>query len=202
MKKCLNILSILITIIILNSCNNKKEIKSEKSSKIIKSLPLKNNFDEEKIKKEGFQVFKNENFIIKCKGKILFDKARFENDQQSGQPNYSKPYHVFKNGVDYNINISDMSILLDGKSSNEIAKFNDEDLVYYQTKFDEMGVKNKQKKFKDFNAVFYEISQNGKLTKAVYFHNHKKSYMLQVSSEKNSQKLFDEFINTFELIEK
>ena len=36
MKKCLNILSILITIIILNSCNNKKEIKSEKSSKIIK----------------------------------------------------------------------------------------------------------------------------------------------------------------------
>ena len=59
-----------------------------------------------------------------------------------------------------------------------------------------------QKKFKDFNAVFYEISQNGKLTKAVYFHNHKKSYMLQVSSEKNSQKLFDEFINTFELIEK
>lgn len=202
MKKCLNIISILITIIILNSCNNKKEIKSEKSSKIIKSLPLKNNFDEEKLKKEGFQVFKNENFIIKCKGKILFDKARFENDQKSGQPNYSKPYHVFKSGVDYNINISDMSILLDGKSANEIAKYNDEDLEYYQIKFDEMGVKNKQKKFKDFNAVFYEISQNGKLTKAVYFHKHMKSYMLQVSSSKNTQTLFDEFINSFEFINK
>lgn len=194
------------TILISSVCLNKNitdnithSIKSISKAKVV----AKNNtFNKEILEKNGFQVFSDENFIIKCKGKILFDKARFENDQQSGQPNYSKPYHVFKNGVDYNINISDMSILLDGKSSNEIAKFNDEDLVYYQTKFDEMGVKNKQKKFKDFNAVFYEISQNGKLTKAVYFHNHKKSYMLQVSSEKNSQKLFDEFINTFELIEK
>ena len=65
-----------------------------------------------------------------------------------------------------------------------------------------MGVKNKQKKFKDFNAVFYEISQNGKLTKAVYFHKHMKSYMLQVSSSKNTQTLFDEFINSFEFINK
>ena len=202
MKKCLNILSILITIIILNSCNNKKEIKSEKSSKIIKSLPLKNNFDEEKIKKEGFQVFKNENFIIKCKGKILFDKARFENDQQSGQPNYSKPYHVFKNGVDYNINVSDMSSLLNGKDKTEINNFNNDDLKYYQTKFDEMGIKNEIKKFKGFDAVFYENTADGKLSKALYFHKDMKSYMLQVTSKSETKKLFEEFINTFELIDK
>jgi hypothetical protein len=176
-----------------------QSIKSISQRKVI----VKNkNFDEEKAKNDGYQIFKDENFIIKCKGKILFDKARFENDQQSGQPNYSKPYHVFKNGVDYNINVSDMSSLLIGKNSNDIAKYNDENLVYYQTKFDEMGVKNKQKKFKNFNAVFYEISQNDKSTKAVYFHNNMKSYMLQVSSSKNSQKLFDEFIDTFESIKK
>lgn len=176
-----------------------KSINSISKRNIVRKI---NKLDKEKAKKNGLQIFTSENFIIKCKGNLLFDKLRSEEGQQNGETNYSKPYHVFKNGVDYNINVSDMSTLLNGKSSNEIEKYNEEDLIYYQTKFNEIGVKNKQKKFKDFNAVFYEISQNGKLTKAVYFHNHMKSYMLQVSSKKDSQKLFDEFIDSFELIEK
>ena len=65
-----------------------------------------------------------------------------------------------------------------------------------------MGVKNNKGEIKKFDAVYYENNQEGKLTKAVYFHHKMKSYMLQVSSSKNSQKLFDEFINTFEFIKK
>lgn len=177
-------------------------LKSIKSISSNKMEITENKFDEEKAKSNGYQIFKDDNFIIKCKGKILFDKLRFESYQQAGQENYSKPYHVFNNGVDYNINVSDMSSLLNGKNNNEITQYNNEDLTYYQTKLDEMAIKNVQKKFKNFNAIFYQILLDGKLTKAVYFHNHMKSYVLQVSSKKNNQKLFDEFINSFELIEK
>jgi hypothetical protein len=178
-------------------------VKSIKSfNKNAKTKNEEISFDYKKAEKEGYQIFIDENFIIKCKGNILFDKARFENDQQSGQANYSKPYHVFKNGIDYNLNISDMSSLLKGKNDKEISQYNDEDLKYYQTKFDEMGIKNEQKKFKDFNAVFYENLQDGKLSKAIYFHNDMKSYMLQVTSKTDTKKLFEEFINSFGLIKK
>ncbi len=176
-----------------------KSIKSISKNNIVANF---NKFDKEKAVREGYQVFTNENFIIKCKGNLLFDKLRFEDGQQNGQTNYSKPYHVFKNGVDYNINVSDMSSLLNGKDKTEINNFNNDDLKYYQTKFDEMGIKNEIKKFKGFDAVFYENTADGKLSKALYFHKDMKSYMLQVTSKSETKKLFEEFINTFELIDK
>lgn len=170
-------------------------IKSISSSKI---KIAENNFDEEKAISDGYQIFKDDNFIIKCQGKILFDKLRFEDPQSK----YSKPYHVFNKGVDYNINVSDMSSVLNGKNGNEIASYNKDDLTYYQTKFDEMGIKYERKTFKGFDAVFYESPQEGKLAKAVYFHNNLKSYMLQVTSKNEHNKIFDEFIESFDLIEK
>lgn len=174
---------------------------SIKSLSINKSIAKIGAFDEDKAKNEGFQIFKDENFIIKCKGNLLLDKLRYEQFEQEGQAN-SKPYHVFKDGVDYNINVSDMSSLLNGRSKEEINNYNKDDLKYYQTKFNEMGIKNEQIKFKEFNAVFYENLQEGKLTKAIYFHNDMKSYMIQVTSKKNTKRLYEEFTNTFDLIKK
>ena len=158
-------------------------------------------FDEVKAKSEGFQVFTDDNFIIKCEGKLAIDKLRMEDMKLSGHKN-SKPYHVFVKGVDFNINISDLRGLFAGKSIDEINKYNNDDLLYYKKNFNDMGVKNKMDKFKKFDAIYYENTSDGKLTKAVYFHDKMKSYMLQVSSIKNTDKLFNEFINTFELMRK
>ncbi|WP_322551457.1 hypothetical protein [Flavobacterium psychraquaticum] len=176
-----------------------KSIKSISKNNIVSNT---NSFNEEEAKKDGYQVFIDDNFMIKCSGNLLFDKLRFEDGQQNGQTNYSRPYHVFINGVDYNINVSDMTNLFNGKDKAEINNFNKKDLQYYQTKFDEMGIKNEQKTFKEFDAVFYETTQGGKLTKAVYFHKDMKSYMLQVTSKSGTDKLFKEFINSFEIINK
>jgi hypothetical protein len=65
-----------------------------------------------------------------------------------------------------------------------------------------MGVKNNRGVFNKFDAVYYENNQDGRLTKAVYFHHKMKSYMIQVTNNKNTEKLFTEFTGTFELIEK
>lgn len=195
--------------IYINSISLNKNINDDLSESI-KSLrkseskkeKIVSSFDEAKAIKDGFQIFKKDNFIIKCNGKLLLDKLRIEQMQQNGQTNNSRPFHVFYKGVDYNINISDFSSLLKGQGDNEIAKYNNEDLTYYQTKFDEMEIKNQRKKFKNFDAVYYENKQEGKLSKAVIFHDKMKSYMLQVTSKNNSNKLFEDFTNSFELIEK
>lgn len=193
--------------ILLNSISLSNNINDD-LSKSIKSIKLKsalvsntrNDFDETKAQKEGFQVFKNENFIIKCKGKILLDKLRVEQIEQNGLSNNSKPFHVFIKGVDYNINVSDLSSVLAGQNKEELIKHNKEDLTYYQTKFDEMAIKNQRGKFKNIDAVYYQNSQDDKQSKAVYFHHKMKSYMLQVTSKQNTDKLFNEFINSFEII--
>lgn len=193
----------------INSISLNKNINDDLSASI-KSLrkseskkeKIVGSFDEAKAVKDGFQIFKEDNFIIKCNGKLLLDKLRIEQMQQNGQANNSRPFHVFYKGADYNINVSDFSSLLNGQSDNEVLKYNDEDLTYYQTKFNEMGIKNQRKKFKNFDAVYYENTQEGKLSLAVIFHNKMKSYMLQVTSKKNTNQSFEEFINSFELIEK
>ncbi len=179
-----------------------------KSIKSIKRKPVTGKkqehivFDEGKAKKDGYQIFKEDNFIIKCNGKILLDRLRIEQYKQSGQPDNTRPYHVFVKGVDYNINAGDYAYILNGQSNEEINKYINESLDYFQTKLDEMEVKNQRKKFKNFDAVYYQNSSEGKLTKAVYFHDKMKSYTLQVSSSKNTDKLFDEFVNSFEIINK
>lgn len=193
--------------IYINSLSLNRNL-NEDLTKSIKSISLndkeivENKFDFEKTKKDGYQIFSEDNFIIKCKGKLLLDKLRIEQMKQNGLSDNSKPFHVFFEGVDYNINVGDYSSILNNQNDEEIQKYNDEDLSYYQTKFDEMGIKNNKAKFKDFDAIYYQNSQEGKLTNAVYFHHKMKSYMLQVTSGKNSEKLFNDFINTFELIEK
>lgn len=193
--------------IYINSISLNRNI-NEDLTKSIKSISLndpeidENKFDFEKAKNEGYQIFSEDNFIIKCKGKLLLDKLRMEQMKQNGLSDNSKPFHVNFGGVDYNINIGDYSSILNNQNDEEIKKFNNEDLIYYQTKFNEMGIKNNNAKFKEFDAIYYQNSQDEKLTYALYFHHKMKSYMLQVTSEKNSEKLFNDFINSFELIEK
>lgn len=195
--------------ILVNSISLSNNINDD-LSKSIKSIKTKNTtaktniskFDEAKAKKEGYQIFKEDNFIIKCSGKLLLDKLRIEQTKQNGQIDNSRPFHVFVKGVDYYINISDLTYLFNGKSDEELNKYNSQDLTYYQTKFDEMEIKNKRGKFKNFDAVYYQNFQENKLTKALYFHHKMKSYMIQVTSKTNTDALFNEFVNSFELINK
>lgn len=192
--------------ILVNSISLSKNI-NEDLKKSIKSIKLKNKLGNKpsskvdllKAKKEGFQLFEDDNFMIKCDGKLILDKLRMEALKQNGQDN-NKSYHVFNNGIDYNINVTDQSALLQGRSNKEIVDFTKDDLKYYQTKFNEMKIKNNRGMFKNFDAVFYEIYQDKKLTKAVYFYYKNKSYMLQVSSKVNTSELFKKFTNSFEII--
>jgi hypothetical protein len=185
------------------SDNNFNQIsKSIKSISMIEKtldIPIVKNFNEKKAIEDGYQVFQDDGFMIKCEGKIKLDRLRIQQFKQSGIDN-SRPYHVYHNGTDYNINVSSFVGVLSGQTEQEKADFHKSDLDYYQTKFDEMSIKNSRDKFKDFDAVYYENTQNGKTTKAVFFHHQMKSYMLQVTDDKNVEKKFQDFIKTFEIL--
>ena len=177
-----------------------KSIKSISLDSKNQIIPFANKFDKNKAIEEGYQVFQDEGFIVKCNGKIKLDKLRIQQMKQSGLVDNTKPYHVFHKGTDYNINVSRYDQDLFGQSQKEIANYNKNDLDYYQSKFDEMSIKNKRGKYKNYDAVYYENAQNGRLTKAVFFHYKMKSYMLQVTDDNNVETKFQEFIKSFELI--
>ena len=177
-----------------------KSIKSisRKTSSI--KIPIANSFDKNKALEEGYQVFQEDGFMVKCKGELKLDKLRIQQMKQAGMADNSKPYHVYHNNTDYNINVSSFDQVLFGKNDKEIEDYNKNDLDYYQTKFDEMSIKNSRKKFKDYDAVYYENTQDNRTTKAVFFHHKMKSYMLQVTDDNNVEKKFLDFIDTFEII--
>lgn len=146
-----------------------------------------------------YQIFEKENFKIKCKASLKLDKLRMQQFKQQGLLDVSKPYHVYFDDTDYNINVSSFEKDLIGKNAYEVQKYHKDYLNYYQQKFDEMGVKNNRRTFKDYDAVFYENMNQGRLTKAVFFQYKSKSYMLQVTSSTEVETKFLEFINTFEI---
>lgn len=151
-------------------------------------------FNEKKAIEDGYQVFHKQNFMIKCAGKLKLDKLRIQQFKGIDLKNNSTPYHVYHNGIDYNINISPFDKFIFGNSNgNEV-------LDYYQTKFDEMSIKNTLKKFKNFDAVYYENILEGKKSMAVFFIHRKNMYTLQVTGNNDIKKKFLNFINTFTLI--
>lgn len=177
-----------------------KSIKSISLNEENLNIVTKKIFDKNKALENGYQVFQDEGFMVKCNKEIKLDRLRIQQKKQSGMDDNSKPYHVYSDGTDYNINVSTFESILAGKSDEEIKNYNKNDLDYYQTKFDEMSIKNSRGKFKDFDAVYYENTQNGRTTKAVFFHLEMKSYMLQVTDDKNVEKKFKDFIETFKII--
>lgn len=177
-----------------------KSIKSISLEKKTLNIPIANKFDKNKAIEDGYQVFQDDGFMVKCDGEIKLDRLRIQQMQQNGLNDNSRPYHVYHNDTDYNINVSSFDSILSEKNEQEIADYNKNDLDYYQTKFDEMSIKNSLDKFKDFDAVYYENTQNGRTTKAVFFHHQMKSYMLQVTDDNNVEKKFEDFIKNFEII--
>lgn len=176
-----------------------KSIKSIEREEKTLNIPIANKFDKNKAIEDGYQIFQKDGFMVKCDGEIKLDRLRIQQMKQNGMDN-SRPYHVFHNGTDYNINVSYFDSVLAGQTEQEIIDYNKNDLDYYQTKFDEMSIKNNRGKYKDFDAVYYENTQNGRTTKAVFFHHQMKSYMLQVTDDNNVDKKFEDFIKTFEII--
>lgn len=184
--------SILFTICI--SCNNKQANVNTSDQKDISK------FDENKAKEEGFQIFKNEKFIIKCDGNLKLDQERVEYFKQNNLGTNATPFHVYINEVDYNINVINMSSLYDGISKGELEKHQNEDLDNYETNLKSTGIEYERGKLKDINCIYYQNNLQDKLSKAVYFENGLNSYLLQVTSKENTNKLFDEFVHSFEII--
>jgi hypothetical protein len=180
-----------ILICVCISCNKQRSKSGE-----ISELNVVSKFDEIKAQKEGFQIFKNENFIIKCDGKLELDQERIEYFKQNNPESNATPFHVYVNNIDYNINVTNMSSMYEGISKNELIKYQNEDLDNYETNLKNNGIIYERGKLKKTNCIYYENTQENIITKAVFFEIDSNAYLLQVTSKEKIDKLFNKFINS------
>ena len=109
-----------------------KSIKSISSKTNSIKIPVANLFDKNKALEEGYQVFQEDGFMVKCKGELKLDKLRIQQMKQAGMADISKPYHVYHNDIDYNINVSSFDQVLFGKNDKEIEeKFIERSIIAY-----------------------------------------------------------------------
>ena len=176
--------------------------KSIKSISLINPSVAENNFDEATYVKNGFQIFKKENFVIKCLGKLKIDNERIKQFEENNSGKNSTPFISKKDNNEFVINVTDHSNLYSGIEKEKLIKYHSQDMDTYAENLKSVGITYQRAKFKDYDCVYYENTQNNILTKAVFFEAGLNAYLLQVASNKNTNKTFEEFINTFELIKK
>ncbi len=176
--------------------------KSIKSISLINPSVADNNFDESNYLQNGYQIFKKENFVIKCIGKLNTDNERLKQFKETNSGENSTPFISKKDNNEFVINITEHSNLYSGISEEQVKKYYSQSIDIYAENLKSVGIAYQRAKFKDYDCVYYENTQNGILTKAIFFLAKSKAYLLQVSSKKDTNKIFKEFINTFELIKK
>jgi hypothetical protein len=176
--------------------------KSIKSISLINPSVVENKFDESTYVKNGFQIFKKENFVIKCLGKLKIDNERIKQFEENNSGKNSTPFISKKDNNEFVINVTDHSNLYSGIDKDKLIKYHSQDMDTYAENLKSVGITYQRAKFKDYDCVYYENTQNNILTKAVFFEAGLNAYLLQVASNKNTNKTFEKFINTFEIIKK
>jgi len=202
----------LIAYLFLTTSCNEDKIKNtnaivEEETKSEQVKPTREIIDINQAKNEGFQIFDNENFIIKCPSKFKEDVVYYETAKSQGMDvstikSYvaSENTNSYEEGVIYNIVINDLSSFYDGFSKKEELIFDEKFFDKYITDIKANNFKYKISKSNNKKCIHYNYSQAGLPTKAMLIIDNKKSYMLQVASRKNLDAKFEYLITNFKFI--
>lgn len=182
-----------------------KSIKKENAGNTIpKSSEPK--IDLNKMKKQGFQIFESDNFIVKCNCKLKTNSDFLEKIKEQGSQYPASAYICSKDERNYdkgtivNINIYDLSKDYITLSEAKYNVFNEEFINSYATQLKSNNINFKREKFHDVEALRYEFNQMGLPTKALFFVKNKKSYLIQVASRSNLANQFSSIVNSFKEI--
>lgn len=168
---------------------------------------LKSNLDITALKQEGYQIFKQDNFVIKCNSKLKVNTEALRLAKEKGMNFILSSYIGSENensestGVIYNIQISDISSQY---KNAPISKQNEITIKYLDSYCSSLKANNMSYSrpiFNGLNSVEYSFLQNGVLpTKAIIFIKDKKAYMLQVGTRKDLSKKYTSLKNSFKFI--
>lgn len=165
------------------------------------------NLDLVSLKQRGYQIFKKDNFVIKCNSKLKINSEALRLAKEKGMNFILSSYIGSENensestGVIYNIQISDISSQY---QNFPVSKQNEITIKYldsYCSSLKANKMSYTRPTFNGFNSVEYSYLQNGVLpTKAIIFIKDKKAYMLQVGTRKDLSKKYASYKNSFKFI--
>ncbi len=217
MKQNNLIMTALLIGLTITSCNqttnqNAKESSIDSSSKIEKiqqdTFILTNKIDIEKFRKLGYQIFEDDNFVIKTRHSFSLDNS-FEGD---GSTFPYKIYAAYKNKGDF-----ENGIIFKIKIDNIEADYKNIDRKDYP-KNTKSFMDDYKKNLADYNldysyytvdeeeAILYEMNQqdpnSGNVIKqsAAFFVHERKSYYVQITSSKYQEKELKMILNNIKFI--
>ena len=165
------------------------------------------NLDLVSLKQRGYQIFKKDNFVIKCNSKLKINSEALRLAKEKGMNFILSSYIGSENensestGVIYNIQISDISSQY---QNFPVSKQNDITIKYldsYCSSLKANKMSYTRPNFNGLNSIEYTYLQNSVLpTKAIIFIKDKKAYMLQVATRKDLSKKYISYKNSFKFI--
>jgi len=186
---------------------NDTSTKTNTYTKIVNPIQKeRTQLDIKKFKQEGFQVFEDDNFLIKCNCKLKPNTLAIKMSKEHGIKYPFSPYLGAENkdsydiGIIYNINVTDISSEYNSIPQSKYNYFTNQYLKNYIDQLVSNNMSYTEGEFNGVKAVEYSFSQAGLPTKAIIFIKDKKSYLLQVATRNRLPKIFNSLKTSFKFL--
>lgn len=149
------------------------------------------------------QTFEEHNFQIRTECKLFENKMLLEISQSQPGDNLIGAYHCAANehnmatAAIYSINIHDLSSIYDQTKNSEHHLIPSKYIDQYAESLSLAGISYEEISFKSNPGLIYNFLQQDIPTKALFFVNDRKVYLIQVASRSNVEETFQKTINSF-----
>jgi len=155
---------------------------------------------------ESYQTFTAEGFKVKCGCKLYSNETFIQSAKQQGMSNILAAYVCAENednpdiGVIININIYDQSKIYQKIQPSDYTRIDKKYLEQYAANLKKSGFEYNYSTYQGVSAIEYNFNQQGLPTKAIIFLKNKKSYLLQVATQKSLTIKYSSLKNGFVLL--
>lgn len=152
------------------------------------------------------QVFPRAGFKVTCGCELRVNNQFIEATRQNNINNIFAAYICAENsedatiGVVNNINISDLSSDYAKINPAYYKNFEKKSLEAYANNLLKLGIGYNYKTYKGIQALEYSFDQMSLPTKALFFINNKKSYLIQTGTRNNLNQKFNLMATTFQFL--
>ncbi len=154
----------------------------------------------------SYQVFTASGFKVKCDCILKANSLFIKMAKEQGVNNIIGAYVCASNednpdiAVIVNINIYDDSKSYNNIKPSEYSSFEKDSFKQYASKLSSSGMQYNYTTYKGITALEYTFEQMGLNTKAIMFFKNKKSYLLQIATNKELSIKYSELKDSFTIL--
>ena len=217
MKQNNLIMTALLIGLTITSCNqttnqNAKKSSIDSTSKIENiqqdTIILTNKIDIEKFRKSGYQIFEDDNFVIKTRHSFSLDNS-FEGDGSTFPYKIYAAYKNkgdFENGIIFKIKIDNIEADYKNIERKDYPENTKSFMDNYKKNLTEYNIDYNLSKVDNEESIIYKMEQTDpnsgtsvKTTSAFFVHE-RKSYLVQITSSKDQEETLKKILENLKFI--